>query len=172
MVIMAASLLAGCQVGTTRHPLTVGDIAPDFTLAAFSGRTIHLGDYPQHVVLLNFWASWCGPCAQEAPELEKVWQAYREKGFVIIGVNIWDEESNARTFIVTHGLTYPTGRDEGERVALAYGVGALPTNFLIDRQGKIVIRYPGALSATQLMKYIDIALQETGGTSTGTSQKP
>src|SRR5260221_9636170 len=91
--------LAVAQVGA-------GDRAPDFTLQTFDGKTVNLADLRGQVVLVNFWASWCIPCSQEAPDLENTWRQYQERGVVFVGVDYVDTETEARTYLSHYDVTY------------------------------------------------------------------
>ncbi len=119
--------------------------APAFRLATLEGRTLDLGELRGRPVVLNFWASWCGPCKEEAPLLERVWKTYRDRGLVVVGVNIQDLEADARRFVRENGITYPNVRDRDGRVNRAYGVTGVPETFFIDPAGRIVRKFPGAV---------------------------
>lgn len=86
---------------------------PDFNIRLYNGETFTLSEHRGQVVVVNFWASWCPPCRSEAPTLEAVWQTYRERGLVLVGVNVWDSEAAALKFVREFGLTFPTGPDPG-----------------------------------------------------------
>lgn len=125
----------------------VGEPAPDWSLKGLDGKTYRLSGFRGRPVLLSFFASWCAPCAEEAPMLEKgFWQRYRDQGLVVIGVNTneeGDHERLAREFVRQHGVTYPTVIDGNEAVARDYGVTALPTVAVVDRAGKLVYKVQG-----------------------------
>jgi cytochrome c biogenesis protein CcmG/thiol:disulfide interchange protein DsbE len=118
--------------------------APQFTLPRFDGGTLGLSALRGRYVVMNFWASWCIPCKDEAPLLERVWREYRSRGVVVLGVNIQDLEPEARRFIAETRATYPQVRDRDGTVARAYGTTGVPETFFIDRQGRIVRKFPGA----------------------------
>ncbi len=124
----------------------MGVEAPDFTLNDVSGKPVKLSDFRGKYVLLDFWASWCGPCRRENPNLLKAYSQYKDKGFTILGVAL-DKETDREKWlkaIETDGLTWPQVSDLkywNSDVAKLYDVKALPMNFLIDRQGKIVAKY-------------------------------
>jgi cytochrome c biogenesis protein CcmG/thiol:disulfide interchange protein DsbE len=106
-------------------------------------------------VVLNFWASWCLPCREEAPLLEEGWRTYREEGVVFLGVNIWDAEEDALGFLDEFSITYPNAPDADGRVTTTYRVTGVPTTFFISRDGKVVRSWPGALSLRNLVGFIE-----------------
>ena len=123
--------------------------APDFELKNLEGEKVHLADLRGRPVLLSFWASWCGPCRRELPELSKLSKEYREKGLVILGVN--DEgKSIARKYAELTGLAFQTLDDSGFKAHRLYRVHSIPTLFLIDKNGKIVLFLKGAREPERL----------------------
>ena len=112
------------------------------------------------VVVLNFWASWCIPCKQEAPAIEKVWQQYRSKGVIVVGVDSEDFSGDAKSFIRKYKITYPVVREEGNDLYGPYGVSGVPETRVIDRQGKYAgTQFYGATNASDLRQSIDEALR-------------
>ncbi|HHL40553.1 MAG TPA: TlpA family protein disulfide reductase [Deltaproteobacteria bacterium] len=159
--VVAAALLvqAGCDDGGRESPLrknlpNEGDPAPDFTLRSFDGEEIALSTLKGSPVVLNFWASWCGPCRSEAEDLEKVWQEFRGSGVRFIGVAIQDTEEKATAFIEEFGLTYPNGLDDSGEIAAAYKIYGVPKTFVIDRQGRFSYIHMGAIKAAILVEAI------------------
>ncbi|MBI3456171.1 MAG: TlpA family protein disulfide reductase [Candidatus Rokubacteria bacterium] len=125
----------------------VGRRAPAFALTTFEGKPMSLDAYRGQVVVLNFWASWCYPaCYEEAPVLESGWRAYRERGVVVLGVDIQDTEEPARRFIQQFGLTFPQAPDPQGKVSIDYGVYGVPETFVIDRDGWIRAKHVGAVT--------------------------
>lgn len=110
--------------------------APDFTLHSRSGKNIRLSDYRGQVVLLNFWASWCGPCRQEMPRLETLYRRYKQLGFVILGVNVDSDSTKANNYLRDIKVTFPILYDTQNAVAKSFNVNAMPTTVIIDRNGK------------------------------------
>lgn len=120
--------------------------APAFRLPKLDGGTLDLADLRGRPVILNFWASWCVPCKDEAPLLERAWQTYRARGLVVVGVNIQDFEREARRFVAATGTTFTNVRDGENLTYQAYGVTGVPETFFVDRQGRIVQKFPGAVT--------------------------
>ena len=143
----------------------VGNSAPDFSLNLMDGKKISLSDLRGKTVLLNFWASWCMPCREEAPALEESWQKYKDKNVVYIGVNIWDENSSASSYIEKFGGGYPQGVDPKEEIQVDYGIGGVPETFFISPRGKITDKYSGALTEDTIDYYIQKAMSPGGETS-------
>jgi len=130
-------------------------VAPDFSLKRLDGEVFSLAGQADRPVFLYFWASWCIPCEEEAPLIETLWPEYRDRGWMFLGVNIWDREEDARAFVERHGLTFPLARDEEGEVYLEYGVQALPTAFFITPGLQRYARYDGLLSEEKLRGLLD-----------------
>jgi cytochrome c biogenesis protein CcmG/thiol:disulfide interchange protein DsbE len=121
---------------------------------------IELASLRGKVVVLNFWASWCVPCKQEAPALESVWQQYRDKGVVVLGVDSEDFSGDARDFMRKYKITYPVVREGGRDLYAPYGVTGVPETRIIGRNGKYVAtQFYGATTAKDLRESIDTALE-------------
>lgn len=125
--------------------------APDRELPLVGGGgTRSLADYEGQVVVLNFWASWCKPCEQEAPVLERASRRIADSGGVVLGVDFRDTERDALAFMREHELTYPSVRDVEGELARDYGTIALPETFVIDREGRVVAARRGVVEADWL----------------------
>ncbi|MFN3237193.1 MAG: TlpA family protein disulfide reductase [Pseudomonadales bacterium] len=109
---------------------------PDFTLKSMAGDNLRLAELRGEGVLINFWASWCGPCRQEMPLLQKIQQRYEPLGFTVLGVNVDEEQSKARRIAERLNLDFPLLLDSAQQVSEAYGVNAMPFTVLVDRSGK------------------------------------
>jgi cytochrome c biogenesis protein CcmG/thiol:disulfide interchange protein DsbE len=150
--VVALLLVIGYQSVRKQQPesITVGlargqrPPAPAFDLPRFDGGTLALSSLRGQYVLVNFWASWCIPCRDEAPLLERAWREYRNRGLTVVGVNIQDLEPEARKFIAQFKVSYPNVRDRDGRVSRAYGITGVPESFFIDREGRVVRKFPGA----------------------------
>ena len=139
----------------------LGRPAPPFSLALFDGGRFALAEHADKMVLVNFWASWCGPCREEAPLLEATWRASRDKGVIFVGVNIQDSEEAARAFLREFGITYPNGPDPGGRIAIDYGVYGIPELFVIGRDGRVAYKHVGAIGPDRLAASLHAAIRGT-----------
>jgi cytochrome c biogenesis protein CcmG, thiol:disulfide interchange protein DsbE len=143
LAIAAVGVLAGLLVWKLTHqppPPRVGERAPAFSLQRLNGAgPVSLASLRGKIVVLNFFASWCAPCKREAPVLEKVWQDYRSRGVVVLGVDSGDEASDARRFMSAHGVTYPVVVDQNESLAKgSYALLGFPTTYVLNRAGRVV----------------------------------
>ena len=109
--------------------------APDFTLKSKDSGNIRLSEQRGNIVMVNFWASWCGPCREELPKMEELYQEYQDMGFEILAVNVDDEESKAEVLLNDIEVTFPVLYDTAGNVSQLYDVNAMPTTVIIDRDG-------------------------------------
>jgi len=130
----------------------------DFTLSDLEGQQQNISRWDKHVILINFWATWCPPCQKEIPDFVDVYNEYREQGFTIIGIGIDDREHIA-DFVETLGVNYPilVGEKDAMRVSYQYGNrhGALPYSVIIDKKGMIRYKKAGLISRNQLVSLIE-----------------
>ncbi len=152
----ALILLAGCSGSSsgTSEGITEGHRAPDFRLEALDGSQVSLREHEGQVVLINFWATWCEPCRVEIPDLEAVYQARRDDGFAVLGVNSQETRGAVEPFVTSMGVSYPILMDESGRVAKTYRPVGLPMSVLVDQEGIIQVRHLGLLTADQLQEYL------------------
>jgi peroxiredoxin len=122
---------------------TVSGPAPDFTLKSQDGSNIKLSELRGQVVMVNFWASWCGPCRQEMPLLEQLYQRYQPMGFTLLGVNVEEDSSAANKVLKEIPVSFPILYDSRNSVSESYQVRAMPSTFLIDRDGNIRYLHKG-----------------------------
>lgn len=136
--------LAPVSVATSRG-VRLGKVAPQFAARSLGdqGRTLRLSDFRGRTVLLNFFASWCPPCAAEVPELQNIWVKYGDRGVVVLGVAILDDYEEARAFLARLDATYPAVFDARNEIMDAYDVTSLPTSVFIRADGQIAGRFQG-----------------------------
>ncbi len=136
-----AFAVCGVAVTLSAHASSVplSEPAPDFTLKTLNGPNLRLEEYRGQVVLINFWASWCGPCRQEMPILDRLHQRYEDTGFAVWGVNVEGETAPAQKIVDKTNVTFPVLIDEGQAVSEMYDLEAMPSTVVVDRDG--VVRY-------------------------------
>ena len=159
------SLLAILALGlrrTQQGPITVGDTVPNFSLTTFQGDTINLTDLKGQVVVLNFWASWCKPCEQEAADLEAAWRSYAPRGNVVfLGVDYVDTEPEALAYLKKFDITYPNGPDLRTRISQAFRIRGVPETYIIDKNSALRFVQIGPFSSlSQIQGIIDPLLEE------------
>jgi cytochrome c biogenesis protein CcmG/thiol:disulfide interchange protein DsbE len=155
-------LLAYGVIAKADKPLGEG-IAPDFTLSLFDGGQLSLSELRGQVVVINVWASWCPPCREEAPVLERAWRRYRDRGVTFVGVDYMDTEPAALAYLKEFGVTYPNGPDLGSHIARAYSVQGVPETFFITPEGEIAEVFVGPLNETRLAGILERLLAAKGG---------
>ncbi len=137
--------------------------APDISLKAVTGEAYDLRALKGNVVLVNFWATWCGPCRAEMPAIEQVYQSRREQGFVVLAVDQQEDDASVKSFAQQLGLTFPLLMDRDATVARLYHVSALPTTFFVDRKGVVRdMAIGGPLTRAAIESKIDALLTEEG----------
>ncbi len=171
----AAALLCWFAVGVSGDelshalpPVAEPVPAPDFALEDMDDETHRLSDYRGRVVIVNFWATWCGPCRRELPSLERLYQALRERGLVVLAVNEWEDPDHVFAYMGQLAVepSFPILFDRDARVARAYGIKGLPTTVIVDQAGRMVYRAVGGRDFThpEVRARIE-ALLPAGGSS-------
>ncbi len=149
------SLAALMLFGVGAQAVSVTDEAPDFTLAKLDGGNLRLEEYRGQVVLLNFWASWCGPCRQEMPVLDQLHQRYEDTGFAVLGVNVEGEVAPAQKIVDKTNVTFPVLIDTKQQVSELYNLEAMPSTVVIDRDGNIRYIHLGYKPGDEA-KYVEV----------------
>ncbi len=124
----------------------MGESAPDFTLVDLEGNQVSLSDFRGETVFINFWATWCPPCRAEMPEIEAVYQEYKDRDVVVIGVDILEPEDTVRQFVEKGGYSWVFVMDSTGEVSRNYAIGAIPTSIFVDRDGIIRAVNIGAMT--------------------------
>jgi cytochrome c biogenesis protein CcmG/thiol:disulfide interchange protein DsbE len=151
LAMVAVSVLAACggPSGSESEGPTgvqVGDRAAGFTVTTPAGESIALDDYRGSVILLNFWATWCGPCREEMPAFQAAYEARKDDGLVVLAVNYQQKAADVTPFVEELGLTFPVALDPSLKVATLYRVRGLPMSLVIDREGLVRVRHVGHIS--------------------------
>jgi peroxiredoxin len=143
-------------------PAKIGMEAPDFTLKDLQGNTVTLSEYRGKVVFLNFWASWCPPCREEMPSMERLHEVYAGRDFVMLAVNVEQDVHDVRAFLEKHPHKFQIPLDAAGRAQGLYGVYRFPETFLIDKNGRIAEHYLGARdwSSVEFLSKINTMLKE------------
>ena len=134
LILLGATLCFTTSV-TYAASETISGKAANFTLKSRSGKNIKLSELRGQVVMLNFWASWCGPCRKEMPLLEKIHKKYKRLGFTLLGVNVEENSSAAKKYLRDVKVSFPILFDRTNKTSKLYNVSAMPTTILIDRNG-------------------------------------
>src|SRR5690606_2752489 len=143
--LLLTSALAACQGASLPRAPEVGARAPEYAAATLDGGQVTLADHEGEVVLLNVWATWCIPCQQETPALQRLHERFGEQGLRIVGVSVdaRGEEASIRDFASSYGVTYDIWYDPAERVISTFRVIGVPNTFLIDREGVVRWKHIG-----------------------------
>jgi peroxiredoxin len=134
---LAAIALLSAALATPIGALQPGDRAPDFSAPGISGGSVSLAAYKGKVVYLDFWASWCGPCAQSLPALDQLRKEFKPEDFQVVAVNVDRQPSLAKAFLKKRPVGYPSALDPAGGLPAKFGVDSMPTSFLIDRSGVV-----------------------------------
>ncbi len=153
LLLTGVLMLPGCSEDHQTEPAKK-EVAADFALKLFDGSEFRLSDHKGKPVFINFWASWCIPCAEEAPAIEKVYKQYAKKGVVFIGIAINDTETKAKGFVDRYKLSFATGLDPGE-IHKSYPLYGVPTTVFVDKQGKINYLHMGGVTEDLIRHELD-----------------
>lgn len=136
-------------------PVLIGQQVPGFTLSTFDGQQYSLNDLKGKVVVVNFWASWCKPCEQEAADLQTAWQSYKDQGQVVfLGVDYVDTEPEARAYLEKFQITYPNGPDLRTVISQQFRIRGVPETYFIDSQGKLAYAQIGPFGSVDEIKAV------------------
>ncbi|TDY02822.1 TlpA family protein disulfide reductase [Thiohalophilus thiocyanatoxydans] len=137
-------LVTSAPLAAERPPL-INDPAPapSFTLEDMDGKTYKLEDYKGQVVVVNFWASWCPPCREEMPSMERAWKQLQEEDIAMLAINVGEDADTIFTFTADYPVSFPLPMDQDSTVINEWPIQGLPTTFVLDKQGRIVYRVVG-----------------------------
>lgn len=137
LVACLSALLLGTAASIAAAATAVGSPAPDFTLRVLDGPNLRLQEQRGKVVLVNFWATWCGPCRKEMPHLNRIADKYRSSGLVLLGINVDDDARNAADLAAKLGVKFPVLFDTDKKVSKLYDLNSMPSTLVIDRNGRV-----------------------------------
>ncbi len=173
VVGLATVLAQGLDITQTADSPLLGKPAPPFSLASLDGdASVSSEQFAGHIVVVNFWASWCVPCRKEAPILESFWERWASQGVVLVGILYGDTPTNGRDFRDEFGLTYPQADDRDGRTSIDYGVRGVPETFVISPGGLVMARIIGAVGPTTLDDVVSRVLAGQTFTSTNGDYLP
>jgi peroxiredoxin len=138
-----AAVAAALAISLPALAGTTGGPAPAFTLASRAGQDVSLAQYRGQVVMINFWASWCGPCRQEMPLLESIYKKYNRMGFTLLGVNVEPDSNAANEWLKATPVSFPILYDKDSKVSKLYDVAGMPSTVIIDRNGVLRVLHRG-----------------------------
>jgi cytochrome c biogenesis protein CcmG/thiol:disulfide interchange protein DsbE len=154
VLLISLFLVFAWQLQTRESVQLQGGTVPDIELTTFDGERIALSDLRGQIVVINFWASWCVECYDEAPLLEAAYQDFKDQGVVFLGVDYLDTEKEARAYMVQYGITYPNGYDLGSEISEAFQITGVPETFFINRDGTIHHVQIGPIEQPQLYQLL------------------
>lgn len=161
LVLGLLAVLGLGLVRSQRGSIKAGDRVPELTLTTFEGDEIDFADLRGQIVVVNFWASWCKPCEQEAVELEQAYQMYKDQGVVFLGVDYVDTETEARAYLAKFGVTYPNGPDLGTRISQAFRTLGVPETYIIGPDGRLAaVKLGPYLSLDEIVNQIEAVRAE------------
>lgn len=161
-IIRTITFLLSCLITMQLQAATIEGPAPDFTLKSLSGENLKLSEMRGEVIMINFWASWCGPCRQEMPILEKIYQKYQPLGFTLLGVNVEEDINDAKNYLKDVQVSFPILFDNTNKVSQLYEIIAMPSTILIDRDGNMRFLHQGYQPGVEdeYVNYIKTLLRE------------
>ena len=174
VIFLLAMLIAGFTIflaigvmGTTTATSRsgkelVGKKAPSFVAPKVGGQLVSLENHKNKPLVLNFWASWCPPCRDETPGMERIWRKYEDQGVVILGINVQDGEKEAERYISEFGVTFSNALDLDGSITVDYGVTGLPVTFFIDNDSVVTGRWVGSISEDRLDNWVSNLIFSTG----------
>jgi peroxiredoxin len=164
-VIVGIAAFLAYRVGTRVNSsggISIGELAPDFTVGNKDGAEVKLSDLRGNLVFLNFWATWCPPCVSEMPEMELMNRAFKDRKFQMVAISVDSDWNAVEKFYKDHNLTLPAYLDAGQKISSKYNVFKYPETFVIDRNGHVLKHYIGEQrwAGTQLMASFDALIKQ------------
>ena len=164
VVVLVLGLLVVLTLGLMRvqqGTIQIGDPVPDLVLTTFEGEEINFADLRGQIIVVNFWASWCKPCEQEALELEQAYQLYKDQDVIFLGVDYVDTQTEALAYLTKFGITYPNGPDLETRISQAFRTIGVPETYIIGPDGRLAALKIGPyLSLNEVINQIETVIAE------------
>ncbi len=157
-LVVAGLLLTRGEAGNELFPKAPSEkkeSVSNFTLKLLDGKDFHFSDHKGKPVLINFFASWCLPCREGMPVLEKIVREYEPKGVIFLGIAIDDTEEKMKDFVAKYGVTFPVGLDKTAAIQKSFGIYGIPTTYFIDKQGVINYSHSGSVTEELLQHELD-----------------
>jgi peroxiredoxin len=171
-ILVLLLILSGAAILAVRlrspRPVDLGDRAPDFTLPTLTRGSLSLHDFGRQVVVLNFWATWCPPCVEETPSLERFAEQMRLQGVTVMGVSVDEDAGALQTFATEQQLSFPILRDPSRSIAHLYGTFLFPETYIIDQKGRVAEKLIGAVDwqDPRIISFVQELVRKKGGQGT------
>jgi peroxiredoxin len=141
-------------------PRAVNFPAPELTLNNLAGEKVSIADYKQQIVLINNWATWCPPCKSEMPTLSKYYEEHRDHGFILFGIEAGEPKEEVESFVEEYGLSFPILLDPNSKSLIAFHNDNLPSSYVIDHEGNVILAWTGPINKAMLEKYVTPLLEQ------------
>lgn len=148
IAVMFAAFVSILYLSLHDNVVKAGDKAPEFSIRTENGKTVTARDFGGKLLLLNFWATWCGPCVDEVPSLDQLQRQLGPKGLVVLGVSVDKDEKAYKDFLARFHVSYPTALDPDQKINSEYGTVQFPESYLIDQNGRVVEKFVGEANWT------------------------
>lgn len=161
--LVVMSVLTGQNTNNTQFtvvPAKVNYPAPELSLINLNSQIVSLSDYRKDIVLINNWSTWCPPCKEEMPVLLSYYKEHAEQGFMLIGIEAGDPVDQVKKFVSEYGLNFPILLDPDTKALIAFENESLPSSYVIDRNGNVVLAWTGPISQAMLEKYVTPLLEQ------------
>ncbi len=162
-ILLIKVLTAGSSTPDNNYsvvPSAVNFPAPELILNDLNGDNVNIADYRQQIVMINNWATWCPPCKAEMPTLLKYFKAHSDEGFMLFGINAGDPSNDVTKFVNEYGLTFPILLDPKTKSLIAFHNDGLPSSYVIDHNGNVILAWTGPISRDMLEKYVTPLLEQ------------
>ncbi|NTW08959.1 MAG: redoxin domain-containing protein [Anaerolineaceae bacterium] len=160
ILLLAGNSASAIETDFSTVPVSVNFAAPELNLQNLEGKPASLDDYLGKVVLVNLWATWCPPCREEMPTLQKFYEKFRDQGFVLIAINQEETLEVVLPFVMEFGLTFPVWLDAQFVAQREFNTMSLPSSYVIDRHGRVRLMWIGGISIRNLEKYLPPIIKE------------